>query len=243
MAKIVKLLEKMGLVYSREGQQEPTPAAETSASEPAPADVGPRPGGPPTQLTPPAPPVKLDVAALEQQPSGEDYALEQIYTSAGIVAPEHGFTVDRLIEMLEAEEFRGMDAPTRARVITGMLKRLPTGAVEVDDIVRDAEARDRALDAFEGFLADRLARHAAEIEEKNRALQQEIDELTVANTEKMDANRASLDGEKARFERWRARKRAEEERLFAAVQPFVERNPVTVAPEEQEERVKGRGER
>jgi hypothetical protein len=224
MAKIVKLLEKMGLVYSREGQQEPTPAAETSASEPAPADVGPRPGGPPKQLTPPAPPVKLDVAALEQQPSGEDYALEQIYTSAGIVAPEHGFTVDRLIEMLEAEEFRGMDAPTRARVITGMLKRLPTGAVEVDDIVRDAEARDRALDAFEGFLADRLARHAAEIEE-------------------MDANRASLDGEKARFERWRARKRAEEERLFAAVQPFVERNPVTVAPEEQEERVKGRGER
>jgi hypothetical protein len=171
--------------------------------------------------------VELDVAALERQPAGEEYAIEQVYASAGIQPPAHGFTVYRLIEMLEAEEFRGMDAATRARVIAGMLRRLPTGAVEIGDIVRDAAARDRALDAFERFLADRVTRQLQDADEKNRVLQAQIEELTKTNTALMEENRAAVEAERARLERWLVRKRAEEDRLFDAVQPFVEHNPIS----------------
>lgn len=226
MVRVISLLEKLGLVYGGEsdpsaaqpGEAESTPTSTSQAASGSPAKV-------PVGL--PVPEVKLDTAALERAPGGDDWALEQVYASAGIQPPAHGFTVYRLIEMLDAEEFRGLDAPTRARVITGMLRRLPTGAVEVDDIVRDAAVRDRALDAFERFLADRVGRVEKEVEEKNRALQQAIDELTVRNSQLMDANRAGVEQERAKLERWRTRKRAEEERLYAAVQPFVEHNPVT----------------
>ena len=229
MARVMSLLEKLGLVYGGPPEAAPDAGADTAASTlPSSATPDISPGHPPKlQAAPPVPEVKLDTAAIEQAPGEQEWALEQVYASAGIQPPAHGFTVYRLIEMLEAEEFRSLDAPTRAKVIAGMLRRLPTGAVEVDDIVRDAAVRDRALDAFERFLADRVGRLAAEAEEKNRALQQEIDELTVRNTELMDANRAGVEQEKAKLERWQARKRTEEDRLFAAVQPFVEHNPVT----------------
>lgn len=225
MVKVTSLLEKMGLVY-RSQDQPVAPVGGEPAAVPAapPADVR---AGVPPQAPPPEPEVTLDEAALGQAPAGEDWALEQVFSSAGIQPPAHGFTVYRLIEMLEGEEFRDLDAPTRAKVIAGVLKRLPTGAVEVEDIVRDAAARDRALDAFERFLADRVVRQEREAEERNAALQQQIDELTIANTQLMDANRAAVAQEQARLERWRARKREEEDRLFTAVALFVEHNPVT----------------
>jgi hypothetical protein len=225
MTKVIGLLEKMGLVYRDQDSADPAGGEDATPATPDAAPSGARPGSPPRgQL---APPIELDTAALEKQPQGEEYALEQVYSSAGIKAPANGFTVYRLIEMLEGEEFRGLDAPTRARVITGMLKRLPTGPVEIEEIVRDAAARDRALDAFERFLADRVARTEGEIEEKNQALQQQIDELTKTNNDLMKANRASIEQERAQLARWRERKLAEENRLYGAVAPFVEHNPIT----------------
>ena len=222
MVRVTSLLEKMGLVYGRQEGSLGEPS--TTAVPPPTAEV--RAGAPPL-AAPPEPEVRLDEATLSQTPAGEDWAIEQIYASAGIQAPAHGFTVYRLIELLEVEEFRDLDAATRAKVIVGVLKRLPSGAVEVEDIVRDAAARDRALDAFERFLSERVRRQERETEEKNAALQQQIDELTVTNTQLMEANRAAVAQEKARLERWRLRKREEEERLFSAISPFVERNPVT----------------
>ena len=225
MSKIIGLLEKMGLVTSGGGSESVNGAAEGHPAATARGAADTARGLSPS--TAPIPPTKLDVAALERQPGDQDYALEQVYASAGITPPAHGFTVYRLMDMLEGEEFRGLDAATRARVITGILRRLPSGAVEMDDIVRDAAARDRALDAFERFLADRVARLEHEADEKNRALQQQIDELTQANTGLMEANRATVELERARLERWRMSKRTEEDRLFAAVQAFVEHNPIT----------------
>ncbi len=225
MVKVIGLLEKLGLIY-RDGEADvPTQASELPTTAPQQAASGP--AARPVVEGPPLPEVEVDATVAEQQAGADDFSLDQVYASARIQEPAHGFTVYRLIEMLEGEELRDLDAPTRARVITGMLKRLPTGAVEVGDIVKDAALRDRALDAFERFLADRQTRRNQEVEEKNRGLQQEIDELTRVNTEQMQANLATLEAERTRFERWRSRKRVEEERLYAAVAPFVEANPIT----------------
>jgi len=225
MVRVIGLLEKMGLVY-RDGELAP-PAQSDDAERTAGPPPASEPAARKVSVAEPAPPVQLDAAAAEKGAGADDFSLEQVYTSARIQDPSHGFTVYRLIEMMDAEEFRSLDPPTRAKVISGMLKRLPTGAVEVEDIVKDAALRDRALDAFERFLADRQARREQEVEEKNRALQKEIDELTQVNTEQMQANLAGIEAEKTRFERWRERKRAEEDRLFAAVAPFVEQNPIS----------------
>jgi len=235
MAKVIRLLEQMGLVHGQPGDAPPT--LDAAPSESAVADSAARlapPGVTPDAPSMPEPaPVRFD-PALEAAAAGAatgdvsaDFTVEQIYGSAGLASPGHGFTVDTLVEMMGAEELTGLDNATRAKVITGMLRRLPSGPVSLDDIVADAARRDQALDAFERFLADRVTRAETEVAEANRLLQEEIDALVRRNSEVMEANRAQVESEKARLERWRERKRVEEERLYAAIQPFVDANPVS----------------
>lgn len=235
MAKVIRLLEQMGLVH---GQPVGT-HSDPSPERPEPGDADPAvrlaPPGPVPEAPPPyePTPVQLDpalVAAATEAAAGEspgDYPVEKIYASAGLTGPEHGFTVDTLVEMMGAEELEGLDNATRAKVITGMLRRLPSGPVSLDDIVADAARRDQALDAFERFLSDRVAKAEAEVAEVNRRLQQEIDELVRRNSELMQTNQGRVESERATLERWRERKRVEEERLYNAIQPFVDVNPVT----------------
>ena len=237
MAKVLAMLEKLGLVASA-----PDPNAAIASfdldAEPAPAASAPE----PVPVAPPAKPHQPEhrsipavsfsaeaAAAVDGAGANpEDFPLDKIYASAGITPPAHGFTVDKLVEMMNAEEFVALEPATKATVIAGLLRRLPGGAVDVDDIVADAARRDQALDAFESFLADRVRRAAAEVEASNAALQQEIDELARTNGELMTANRQRLTEEQARFDRWLTRKRGEEQRLFDAVRPFVGSNPVTL---------------
>jgi hypothetical protein len=239
MAKLMRLLEKMGLVYGQgqpesnapvEGDTEPGGAAPVAGS--APGD-GVAPAAPPAavaRLAPPRLDPALEAAAAEAASASAgaaEYPLEQIYSSAGIKGPEHGFTIDKLVEMMAADELKDLDDATRAKVITGMLRRLPGGPVSLGEIVRDAVQRDQALDAFERFLLDRVAKSERELGDANRALQAEIDQFVRDKTAMIQANQARVEAEKAKLERWRVRKLAEEERLFNAVQPFVDANPVT----------------
>lgn len=222
MARVLRMLEKLGLVRG---------VSDESAAPAAPAAA---PVAPTEASAGASQPVVIKVSVahfgeVEEQSAGpEAFAFDQIYAKAGVVEPEHGFTVYKLIELLEADELRGLDPATRAGVIGGMLRRLPGGPVSVDDIVSDAAQRDQALDAFETFLAARLEGAENKAAEGNQALQDEIDRITAANREAMETNRARVAGERERFESWRARKQAEERRLFEAVQPFVERNPVDI---------------
>jgi hypothetical protein len=105
----------------------------------------------------------------------------------------------------------------------------PSGPVPITDVVQDAVRRDQALDKFEEFLRNKLGVRSEQIDKENAQLQAEIDEVTRRNREKMEANRAALEGEQARFTRWLTTKRAEERKLFDAVNPFVEQNPISTA--------------
>jgi hypothetical protein len=226
MAKVLSMLENMGLFHT--GNQVSEPVEETVPEPVAAAEVtGISPGTPPK----PRPVVSLPEVSISIDDSvdeaPEEYPFDQVYASAGVADPEHGFTVFKLIEMMEADELRDLDSATRAKVIAGMLRRLPSGEVAIDDIVRDAALRDRALDAFETFLADKAAASVLQLDEKSRELQEEIDELTRRNTELIEANQAAIEAERQRLESWRKRKQREESRLYSAVAPFVEANPVT----------------
>jgi hypothetical protein len=101
--------------------------------------------------------------------------------------------------------------------------------VPITDVVQDAVRRDQALDKFEEFLRGKQAARADQIDKDNARLQAEIDEVTRRNREKMEANRIAVETEQARLTRWLTLKRAEERKLFEAVNPFVEENPISTA--------------
>lgn len=152
-----------------------------------------------------------------------------IYRAAGVSDPAHGYSAYKVLEIFSSPGFAALDTRAKAAALTGFLNMNPTGPVPITDIVQDAVRRDQALDRFEEFLRRKLAERTEQIEKDNAQLQAEIDEVTRRNREKMEANGIAIETGQARLTRWLVIKRAEERKLFDAVNPFVEQNPISTA--------------
>lgn len=152
-----------------------------------------------------------------------------VYKAAGVTDPPHGYSAYKVLEIFASPGFAALDARAKAAALVGFLNMNPAGPVPITDIVQDAVRRDQALDKFEEFLRNKLATRVGKIDKDNAQLQAEIDAVTRRNREKMEANRVALETEQARLTRWLVSKRAEERKLFDAVNPFVEQNPISTA--------------
>ncbi len=241
------VLSKMKLV-------EFEPETTTLGDPPAPSG-GPLPGGgplsPPPGVRPTSPPAaggtsqilsdllgelpepaKIDEKKLEVEAESEgddipDFAA--VYRAAGVADPSHGYTAYKVLEIFASPGFAALDLRAKASALAGFLIMNPSGPVPITDIVQDAVRRDQALDKFEEFLRAKLAARAAQVDKENADLQKEIDELARRNRDRIEANRIALETEQAKLTRWQLGKRAEELRLFDAVNPFVEANPITTS--------------
>ena len=196
-----------------------------------------KPAGPPTDIRdllgtlPEAPAIDESKLPAPEGDEGDvdipDFAA--IYRAAGVIDPAHGYTAYKVLEIFASPGFAALDARAKAAALTGFLNMNPSGPVPVTDIVQDAVRRDQALDKFEEFLRTKQASRSDQIDKDNAQLQAEIDEVTRRNREKMEANRIALETEQAKLSRWLVIKRAEERKLYDAVNPFVEANPISTA--------------
>lgn len=187
-------------------------------------------------LTPAAPPAPAPAAPSRGTTGGQTGEstggieipdFETIYRSAGITDPAHGYSASKVQEILSSPEFAPLENKAKAAALAGFLKMNPSGPVPLADVIQDAVRRDQALDKFEEILRANLDRRAEQIEQENARLQAEIDELTRRNRELMEANRRTLEAEQEKLSVWKTRKKIEEHRLFEAIAPFVEENPIT----------------
>jgi len=233
-----EVLSKMKIVELDPGEMA-TPAA---AVPPVPHMPTGKPAGPPAQPRdlrellgeiPEAPAIderKL-AAAAPAEDGGDDEVPDfpAIYKAAGVVDPPHGYSAYKVLEIFASPGFASLDLRAKAAALTGFLNMTPSGPVPITDVVQDAVRRDQALDKFEEFLRSKQGARAEQIEKDNAQLQAEIDEVTRRNREKMEANRIAIETEQARLSRWLVLKRAEERKLYDAVTPFVEKNPISTA--------------
>jgi|SRR5215213_1430285 len=227
-----EVLSKMKLVEMEPSSMPP----EMPSRPPLGAPLSGVPSGPPKDIreilgTLPEPPA-IDEKKLEEETGGDGDEIPDfvaIYRAAGVSDPAHGYTAYKVLEIFASPGFTALDTRAKAAALTGFLNMNPTGPVPITDVVQDAVRRDQALDKFEEFLKSKLAAKAGQIEKDNAALQAEIDEVSRRNREKMDTNRIALETEEARLARWQVIKRSEERKLFDAINPFVEANPISTA--------------
>jgi len=212
----------------------PSPRPGSAAGTPPTGSPAARLSGPPNDirdlLAGLPPPKEIDEKALPVKAAAggaeiPDFAA--VFKAAGITDPPHGYSAYKVLEILSSPEFANLDSKAKAAALSGFLKMNPTGPVPITDVVQDAVRRDQALDKFEDFLRGKLKARTEQIEKENRDLQAEIDALALRNREKMETNRKALAAEEERFARWQVTKRIEERKLFDAVAPFVETNPIT----------------
>ena len=221
----------------------PAPAATTKPAATRPAAPGaagapskPQPGGAAAtmeEILRTLPPVEIDEKALPPSRAGGgddgEPGFADIYRAAAIKDPAHGFGAYKVLEILGSDAFAGLEMKAKAAALAGFLKMNPQGPVPIQDVIQDAVKRDQALDAFEALRKRKLEARVREVEEENGRLQAEIDAVARKNRELMEASRKALEIERRRLAEWQALKRAEERKLYDAVAPFVDANPVSLS--------------
>ena len=150
------------------------------------------------------------VGKLAELPAELSVSFEDIYRAAGIHATSTGWTVERLYEFLNSDAIRAMDRPTAQQEA---LRVLAAEKVDAADLIKDAVARDQALDAYQDFMARKREPRIRALEDQRKRLEQEIA------------------AEEESWREWRRRKRAREHEMVHAVGYLID-GPVITTDEE-----------
>jgi hypothetical protein len=162
-----------------------------------------------------------EVRALADAPAELTVALEKVCDAAGVKAPASKWTIDRLRDVLRSDKFKNLsrDAAQRELVV-----QLTAEKVSVEDLVKDAIARDQAIDAFAQFVREKMkSRESARqsrivaLETQMRDLQDQIAHL------KRDA-----DEESQQWQQWKKNKTAYEKDMAWAIGFLLDKPIVSI---------------
>lgn len=161
------------------------------------------------------------VRALSELPAELSVEFDRVFEAAGIKPPAHGWTIPRLQQLLQTEQYKSMPREAVQQAILGVLA---ADKVPVDDLVQDAVRRDKAIDAFEGFVFKKMTDRVdarlvrdAQIEDQIRSLRDEQTKL-----------KAETQADRERWDQWHQRKTALELDLAHAVGYVLDKPIVTV---------------
>lgn len=165
-----------------------------------------------------------DGEATFAAPPARSTSLDEIYASAQISTPAHGYSILKVAAMLESEHIRSLPPDVKRKSV---LVALDAAGVKVQEIIQDAVQRDKALDTYERVLEKNLEelRRAKDVE--NQQLEEEINQRLIELRARIAENNREVSREQENLSAWRAGKRAEEERIAHAVGYFVTENPIS----------------
>jgi hypothetical protein len=193
----------------RPEESEPTPSAPSAAQ--AVADIA-------RSVAPVGPPPAFPVGVSNPT------SFAEIYQAAEIHPPTHGFTIERVGDMLHSEHIRNLPRDVKK---SSILVALEAVGAPIQDVIQDAMKRHQALDTFEAVQERALNQLEAQKTQENQEIQAELDRLLAEHKSRIQANNDAIAKEKERFFAWRLKKQEEEQKIADAVSYFVTENPIT----------------
>lgn len=197
--------------------------AATTNGVPAP---GPRVGDlvadePAPKFPPPPPPTSPFAAIVDLA----NKPLDEIYKRAKL--PPSACSIDDLAKLMENPAIANQ--PLTIKVVAVNLA-LSAQGITAQEPVTDAMRRDKALDAYQSMLIERVATTEERNTAKIRQIMKEIEDFTRRKQNEMNALKTEIAETKKQSDDFAARRAAEEQRLADLITPFLEDkpNPVTI---------------
>jgi hypothetical protein len=159
-------------------------------------------------------------------PVSDPNSFADIYRAAEVPQPSHGYTILKIIEMLQSEHIRNLPAEVKR---SSILVALEAAGVKIEGVIEDAVRRDRALDTYERVLQKSVEELETRKNEENRQFEQEMERLMAEYRAKIQKNSDELTREKEHFFGWKLQKQQEEKKIADAVSYFVSENPITTS--------------
>jgi hypothetical protein len=184
--------------------------------------------------------VNPSIKASPADLAGEDVAgfqveltpTEDIYRAAGIMMPCKGYSIKKVVEMLNSEHIRGL-AKDMKRV--AVLMALDAAGVPIEEVLQDAKARQQALDAHEAEQKKRAEAEWARKADENTQIEAELERLKAHHMARINRNIDAVAREKATFNSWVTMKQQESQSMAEAAElclkaPAPSAPPAEVAP-------------
>jgi hypothetical protein len=151
-------------------------------------------------------------------------SFQEIYEAAEITVPSHGFTVLKIIDLIQSEHIRNLSRDVKR---SSLLLALEAAGVKPQEVVQDAVRRDKALDTYESVQQKALEELEAKKTKENQELQAEIERRINEMQSRIQANNDEVAKEKERFYGWQLKKQQEEQKIADAMSYFTSEKPVT----------------
>jgi hypothetical protein len=166
----------------------------------------------------------LDIRGASETRVDLPIGFDGILTAAGVHTPEHGWTVQKLIDVLRSEGVRKL---TREEAQRRVLSALAQDKAPTEDVVRDAVARDQALDAFERFAKEKLGAQRERRQERLKAGEEQLQALQ----RELDRIRREQKQEELDWNAWRKSKTDYEKDMAWALSFIMEKPLITIDDE------------
>jgi hypothetical protein len=154
--------------------------------------------------------------------------MEDIYRAAGIMVPRKGYSITKVVEMLHSEHLRGASKEMKR---AALLTALDAAGIPLEEIQKDAKARQDALDSHEIEQTRQVEAEWARKAEEVLQIQAELESTKAHFTARINRNVESVAREKSTFNGWLALKQQEcqnmKEALELCLKPVAEHSVVS----------------
>ncbi len=141
--------------------------------------------------------------------------MEEIYRAAGVLTPRRGYSVAKVVDMLQSEHLRGVSAEIKRAAV---LVALEAAGVTIGQIQQDAKARREALDSYEKDQQKQVEAEWARKAEENTQIEAELERVKAQYMARVTRNLDGVAREKAAFDSWQTLKKQATESMAEAVE-------------------------
>jgi hypothetical protein len=161
-------------------------------------------------------------------PQGDLLPLEDIYRAGGVVAPRMGYSILKVVDMLNSAHIRGLSEESKR---ASLLMALDAAGVPIDAVLQDAAQRQSVIASYESSQRRKFEEYWSRKADENNLLQAEMERVTRQYVERMNRNLNEVAQEKEVFQKWQARLQQELEQITEAVSLCANSaTPVVSAP-------------
>ena len=167
--------------------------------------------------TPMPPSPQVMEKSMQEAPGfeAELLGMEDIYVSAGIMAPRKGYSVKKVVEMLNSEHIHSLPKELKRAAV---LMALDSAGIAVEEIQRDAKMRHDALNAYEAERKKQVEADWARRGDEIAHIQTELESIKAHYISRINRNLEIVARDKTRLSSWQSMKQEETQAMTEAVE-------------------------
>lgn len=159
-------------------------------------------------------------------PRSDLLSYEDIYHAAGIMSPRSGYSIHKVVDMLNSERLRDLSQDAKR---ASVLMALDAAGTPADDLRHDAERRQQALNAYDAAQRKQLEEFEAQKARENAEIEAEVERIKAHYGERIQRNHEQVAKEKETLHNWQVAMQYESQRI-AEVLELCGKQPAAAAP-------------